>query len=159
MTAEPPTIEVINDGGEPVWRVSGLGISVMDRCGARARELWHQMVICVHEMAHIGQYRKHGPIGFGLAYLTSAAARTEFEIEAYTVNLEMNYWRYGKTGSARKQAQSLRGYAVSAKDIEIAEAALGSAAHTIRQGGVVTDAMAVALPWLNDCVGRLRKAK
>lgn len=122
-------------------------------------ELWHQMVIASHELQHVIQYRKHGPIGFGLAYLTSAAARTEFEIEAYTVNLEMAYWRYGKTGSARKQAESLRGYAVSAKDIEIAAAALGSAAHTIRQGAVVTEAMAVALPWLNDCVGRLRNGR
>jgi hypothetical protein len=43
MIAEAPTIEVVNQGGEPVWRVSGLGMSVCDRCGARALELWHQM--------------------------------------------------------------------------------------------------------------------
>ena len=45
MAAEPPTIEVINEGGEPVWRVSGLGISVMDRCGHKAREIWHQLAV------------------------------------------------------------------------------------------------------------------
>jgi hypothetical protein len=43
MIVEAPTIEVVNQGGEPVWRVSGLGMSVCDRCGARARELWHQL--------------------------------------------------------------------------------------------------------------------
>jgi hypothetical protein len=43
MIVESPTIEVVNQGGEPVWRVSGLGMSVCDRCGARARELWEQM--------------------------------------------------------------------------------------------------------------------
>jgi hypothetical protein len=42
MIVEAPTIEVVNQGGEPVWRVSGLGMSVTDRCGARAQELWHQ---------------------------------------------------------------------------------------------------------------------
>jgi hypothetical protein len=42
---EPPTIEVINEGGEPIWRVSGLGISVMDRCGHKAREIWHQLAV------------------------------------------------------------------------------------------------------------------
>ena len=45
MIAEAPTIEVVNVGGEPVWRVSGLGMSVCDRCGARAQELWHQMAV------------------------------------------------------------------------------------------------------------------
>jgi hypothetical protein len=45
MIVEAPTIEVVNQGGEPVWRVSGLGMSVTDRCGARAQELWHQMAV------------------------------------------------------------------------------------------------------------------
>jgi hypothetical protein len=45
MIVEAPTIEVVNVGGEPVWRVSGLGMSVTDRCGARAQELWHQMAV------------------------------------------------------------------------------------------------------------------
>lgn len=45
MIVEAPTIEVVNVGGEPVWRVSGLGMSVCDRCGARAQELWHQMAV------------------------------------------------------------------------------------------------------------------
>lgn len=45
MIVEAPTIEVVNQGGEPVWRVSGLGMSVTDRCGARARELWEQMAV------------------------------------------------------------------------------------------------------------------
>lgn len=122
-------------------------------------DLWQQMVICVHEHQHVHQYRKHGPIGFGLAYLTSRAARTEFEIEGYTCNMEMSYWRYGKTGSPRKLAQSLRGYAVRETDIAVATEALGLAAYTIKQGGVVTEAMATAWPWLNECVSRLRKTK
>jgi hypothetical protein len=45
MIVEAPTIEVVNQGGEPVWRVSGLGMTVCDRCGARARELWLQMAV------------------------------------------------------------------------------------------------------------------
>jgi len=38
-----PTIEVVERNGEPVWRVTGLGICVENRCGARARELWQQL--------------------------------------------------------------------------------------------------------------------
>ena len=45
MVAESPTIEVVEQDGEPLWRVSGLGISVMDRCGHRAREVWHQLAV------------------------------------------------------------------------------------------------------------------
>jgi hypothetical protein len=45
MTAEPPTIDVVDQDGEPIWRVSGLGLSVLHRCGARAREIWHQLAV------------------------------------------------------------------------------------------------------------------
>lgn len=122
-------------------------------------DLWQQMIICVHELQHVLQYRKGGPINFGLAYLTDRAARTEFEVEAYTCNLEMNYWRYGKTGSAKAQARSLRGYAVRESDIYVAEQGLGLAAYSITQGAVATEAMSIALPWLNEVVGRLRKGR
>ncbi len=122
-------------------------------------DLWQQMVICVHEHVHVGQHKKGGPIGFGLAYLVDRAARTEFEVEGYTANMEMNHWRYGKRGSAKALARSLRGYAVRDTDIKVAEEGLGLAAYSIRQGAVVTDSMAAALPWLNEVVGRLRKGR
>jgi len=111
--------------------------------------LWSQIVICVHEHQHVIQYNEKGTI-YEIEYLTSRNSRALFEVEAYRSNLEMNYWRYGKSKSARETAELLRNYGCDNDEIELAFKSLSLINSSVRQNIVVNESSKVAIDWLNS---------
>ena len=120
--------------------------------------LWSQIVICVHEHQHIVQHDREEAL-FEITYLTDSDSRCRYEIEAYRSNLEINYWRYGKTPNAKQLAQVLENYGCSEVQISIAAQALTLANVSIRQGIVTNEASMVALGYLNTNLEHLKEVK
>jgi hypothetical protein len=118
-------------------------------------DLWSQVVVCVHEHQHVVQSRREG-VTFELEYLTDSGERAVYEAEAYRSNLELTYWRTGKTPSARQLASVLKNYGCSATDISVAERYLELSAVSVRAGAVINESTKVALDWLNRNVPHLR---
>lgn len=118
-------------------------------------DLWNQVVICVHEHQHVVQHDREG-LSYELSYLADRAARARFEAEAYRSNLEMHFWRYRKTQSARRLAEFLFDYGCREEDVEVAAQALALSNVSIRQGAVLNEATRAALEWLDVHAARLR---
>lgn len=109
--------------------------------------LWEQMVVCVHEAQHIVQDDKG--LKFEWDYLTSTAARTQYEVEAYRAGMEM-WWRYqGIMPSVGRTASTLTFYGCTSDDVKAATAALNAAVPMIRQGGLSTKASVAAATWMD----------
>ena len=118
-------------------------------------DLWSQVVICVHEHQHVVQYDREG-LSFEVSYLADRAARARWEAEAYRSNLELHFWRYGTTPSARRIAEVLGDYGCRPEDVDVAAKSLALSAVSIRKGAVINEATHVALGWLDEHVPRLR---
>ena len=118
-------------------------------------DLWSQVVICVHEHQHVVQHDREG-LSFEVSYLADRAARARWEAEAYRSNLELHFWRYGTTPSARRIAEVLGDYGCRPEDVDVAAKSLALSAVSIRKGAVINEATHVALGWLNEHVPRLR---
>ena len=118
-------------------------------------DLWSQVVICVHEHQHVVQHDREG-LSFEVSYLADRAARARWEAEAYRSNLELHFWRYGTTPSARRIAEVLGDYGCRPEDVDVAAKSLALSAVSIRKGAVINGATHVALGWLDEHVPRLR---
>ena len=118
-------------------------------------DLWSQVVICVHEHQHVVQHDREG-LSFEVSYLADRAARARWEAEAYRSNLELHFWRYGTTPSARRIAEVLGDYGCRPEDVDVAAKSLALSAVSIRKGAVINEATHVALGWLDEYVPRLR---
>ena len=118
-------------------------------------DLWSQVVICVHEHQHVVQHDREG-LSFEVSYLADRAARARWEAEAYRSNLELHFWRYGTTPSARRIAEVLGDYGCRPEDVDVAAKSLALSAVSIRKGAVIDEATHVALGWLDEHVPRLR---
>ncbi len=118
-------------------------------------DLWSQVVICVHEHQHVVQHDREG-LSFEVSYLADRAARARWEAEAYRSNLELHFWRYGTTPSARRIAGVLGDYGCRPEDVDVAAKSLALSAVSIRKGAVINEATHVALGWLDEHVPRLR---
>ncbi len=118
-------------------------------------DLWSQVVICVHEHQHVVQHDREG-LSFEVSYLADRAARARWEAEAYRSNLELHFWRYGTTPSARRIAEVLGDYGCRPEDVDVAAKSLALSAVSIRKSAVVNEATHVALGWLDEHVPRLR---
>jgi hypothetical protein len=118
-------------------------------------DLWSQVVICVHEHQHVVQHDREG-LSFEVSYLADRAARARWEAEAYRSNLELHFWRYGTTPSARRIAEVLGDYGCRPEDVDVAAKSLALSAVSIRKGAVINEATHVALGWLDEHAPRLR---
>jgi hypothetical protein len=118
-------------------------------------DLWSQVVICVHEHQHVVQHDREG-LSFEVSYLADRTARARWEAEAYRSNLELHFWRYGTTPSARRIAEVLADYGCRPEDVDVAAKSLALSAVSIRKGAVINEATHVALGWLDEHVPRLR---
>ena len=118
-------------------------------------DLWSQVVICVHEHQHVVQHDREG-LSFEVSYLADRAARARWEAEAYRSNLELHFWRYGTTPSARRIAEVLGDYGCRPEDVDVAAKSLALSAVSVRKGAVINEATYVALGWLDEHVPRLR---
>jgi hypothetical protein len=118
-------------------------------------DLWSQVVICVHEHQHVVQHDREG-LSFEVSYLADRAARARWEAEAYRSNLELHFWRYGTTPSARRIAEVLGDYGCRPEDVDVAAKSLALSAVSIRKSAVINEATHVALGWLDEHVPRLR---
>ena len=118
-------------------------------------DLWSQVVICVHEHQHVVQHDREG-LSFEVSYLADRAARARWEAEAYRSNLELHFWRYGTTPSARRMAEVFSDYGCRPEDVDVAAKSLALSAVSVRKGAVINEATHVALGWLDEHVPRLR---
>lgn len=118
-------------------------------------DLWRQVVVCVHEHQHVVQQARAG-LRFEIEYVVDPAARAAWEAEAYRSDLELHFWRYGATPSARKLAELLIDYGCRPADVEVAWKSLALSAASVRQGAVMNQATHVALGWLNEHLPHLR---
>lgn len=119
-------------------------------------DLWHQVVIGVHEHIHVLQHTNEG-LKYDAYYLADSAARARYETEAYRSALEIECWRYRAFKSTPKQlAEKLRNYACSEMDIRVAEKTLELSKMSIEQGAVFSPVTRVAIEWLEAHCGRLK---
>ncbi|MBZ0232730.1 MAG: hypothetical protein K8M05_10405 [Deltaproteobacteria bacterium] len=112
-------------------------------------DLWQQIVVCVHEHQHVVQHVRDG-LAYEAGYLADTSTRARHEAEAYLTNIELHHWRYGVIPTPRRFAEKLAHYACKDQDIAWAAKYLTLVAETVRMGGAVTEAGAVALDWLDE---------
>ena len=118
-------------------------------------DLWWQVATLAHECQHVVQYRRSGAAEFAWAYLTQHSARATYEVEAYTANLELYWWRYRQLIPPATLAGYLTSYACTPTDIQVATKQLALRAVSVQHGAIVTDTVKVALGWLNQHVPAL----
>jgi hypothetical protein len=111
--------------------------------------LWNQLVTVAHECQHVVQHRRDG-LAYEVGYVTDTSARARHEAEAYLTNLELRYWREGAIPTPRRFAEKLASYGCTEQDILWAAKYMTLVAETVKLGGVVTEAGAVALDWLDE---------
>lgn len=114
-----------------------------------AWDLWQQVVVAVHEHQHVVQHVRDG-LAYEVGYVTDSSARARHEAEAFLCNIELHHWRYGEIPTPRRFAEKLASYACTEQDLLWAAKYLTLAAETVRLGGTVTEAGAVALEWLDE---------
>lgn len=120
-------------------------------------DLWQQAVAAAHEHQHVVQHVRDG-LAYEVGYVTDTSARARHEAEAYLANIECHRWRFGTIPTPRRFAERLAHYGCTDQDILWAAKYLTLAAETVRLGGVVTEAGAVALDWLDDHAPELAAA-
>ena len=112
-------------------------------------DAWSQIVICTHEHIHVMQDKQAGGLAFEWAYVTSTAARTHYEVEAYRSGMELG-WRYKRAMRVPAEiAASLKNYACTPADIQVAEKALALAIPAIKAGALTTEVTKAAAGWLD----------
>ena len=119
-------------------------------------DLWHQMVVAVHEHQHVEQLDRDGWFAFVTGYLLRTSDRARYETEGYRTHLELHFWRTGAMLPAGKLAAKLRAYGCTAEDVAVAEKVLRLSEPAIRQGAALTPATRAALSWLNAHAAHLR---
>lgn len=116
---------------------------------SRSWPLWAQIVVCVHEHVHVVQDRSAGGLAFAWDYVTSPAARTQYEVEAYTTGLALEHRYRGSIPNPRIYADLLLNYGCSLADVEVAEKAMRLQLPAIRRGALPGPVLQWAVPWLD----------
>jgi hypothetical protein len=117
-------------------------------------DLWQQVMAACHEHQHVVQHVRDG-LAYEVGYATDTSARARHEAEAYLSNIELERWRTGQIPTPRRFAEKLAHYGCTEQDILWAAKYLTLSAETIRLGGVVTEAGAIVLDWLDEHVPEL----
>jgi hypothetical protein len=91
-----------------------------------------------------GSYRE-----FADCELVSKPSGAPF-VGAFVSNLELHFWRYASTPSARRIAELLRDYGCRSEDVDVAAKSLALSAASVRRGTVMNEATHGALGWLDD---------
>lgn len=111
-------------------------------------DLWHQILICVHEHQHVVQDDKG--LKYEWDYITSPAKRTTYEIEAYRTGFELEWKYYRRTPDPAATAALLRNYGCGSTDVEVARKALALTLPTIKAGAITTPTVMAAVGWLDE---------
>jgi hypothetical protein len=117
--------------------------------------LWAQMVIGVHEIQHVFQYRAEGVEYLG-RYVADGFNRADYEAEAYRTRAELDWWRYRTLDSAEDLANHLLAYNCTSDEIGLARQIIQLTEETVQQGGLVSDTTATAIEWLQANAPALR---
>ena len=122
------------------------------------KDLWNQIVICVHEHQHVYQAREDTTLLFSAQYLVSKAYRALQEAEAYRTCMELHQWRYGNIPKTepKRLAEKVRRYACSSEDVQTVEKILDISVQVIERGGIISPVAATAIEWLEKNVPDLR---
>lgn len=124
--------------------------------GDESHSLWGQIKTIAHEHQHV-QQGLESYIHFALKYLFDRSYRALCEAEAYRVNIELNYWRYGKKvdpDMINHYVDKLPAYGIDDDGCDVARTYLRSAAFSINAGGVGTVLGKKTIVWLNEhCPG------
>ena len=123
---------------------------------AGRHSLWGQMKVCVHEHQHIAQARRFGLEEYALRYAASPADRAYLEAEAYRCNMELERWRGNRHQRITPYMHSLKHYGLGDTDLDVARSYLTSAAVSVTQGIISTEAGIIAIKWLNANAHHLR---
>lgn len=124
-------------------------------------DLWWQVLTCTHECQHVYQFTESPGSGLEFAwdYISSTAQRAHYEAQAYTCNLELEWWRKKAfTHTPAQYAALLTSYGCKAEDLAVVEKQLQLELLTIKAGGILTYASQVAVGWLDGNVARLKAA-
>jgi hypothetical protein len=119
--------------------------------------LWGQITIAAHEHQHVYQFRTEG-VDFMAAYLASSADRAGYEADAYRCGAELDWWRDGVLDDPSPLANHLQAYNCTAADIASAAEILRLSEETIERGGLVSNAAATAIDWLDRNAPALRRS-
>jgi len=111
------------------------------------KQLVGQIMTCAHECQHIVQSRRD-PM-YEIKYLTSDAARTLYEVDAYQANMEIHWWWYQKTLNPTILVNTLKGYSIDAPNRRVAKKRFISANKMIEYGGVTTGTAIKTIRWCN----------
>lgn len=110
--------------------------------------LWEQVTVLVHELVHVQQY-KDDPFGFPFAYVANKSARSEYEAQAYSADLEMHYWMHGHLYDVHSRAANLKYYGLEQEHIDYAASYLESIGMTIENSDAAINPVAAwAMDWL-----------
>jgi len=120
-------------------------------------QLIQQVITCTHESQHVVQSDRD--VLHSVRYATSDAYRTQAEVDAYRVNMELYWHFYGKLIKPTTLANMLKGYGVGKADIRVAAKHLTIAAKVVERGGVITGASKVAIRWLEKHLDNPRVRK
>ena len=112
--------------------------------------LWDQITTLVHELVHVTQHDADR-LGFWLKYLANKTDRAHFEAQAYGADLEMHYWRYGKSYDLKETAGHLKYYGLGQEYIDFCYVELVTIDDTIRNtDAAVNPVAAFAMDWLEE---------
>ncbi len=115
---------------------------------AKACPLWHQVVLCAHELRHVEQFQREGFIRFATKYLLFPSARARYEADALQCNVELFWLRTGQLPNLENMAHSLTGYAFTKKAQALVFSLLQQSAQRILKGQFQDFASRSALAWL-----------
>lgn len=113
-----------------------------------ARQLWYQIVVCVHEHQHVVQYDRDGFLRVAARYVLSSRRRALLEAEAYRCNLEMHWWRHRHCPEPAMLAARLSQYGCNQSDVAAARLYLEEALYEVREDFVRNEASLWAIDWL-----------
>lgn len=121
--------------------------------------LWSQIKCVTHECQHIYQAQQDGFVTFTANYAGSKVCRASYEAEAYSCDIELEYWRTGLILDARIFAKKLLAYNCDKEDVEFAEKMLLSRIDTIKSGGIINKASQVAIEIMEEKMPEIRNLK
>jgi len=111
--------------------------------------LWQQVLTCAHEHHHVHQMNTQGVLAFSTSYIGNTSRRATFEAEAYRVEMELDFWRTGKTRPVASYVELAESYGLTEEDLKFFEAFLAVSLPMVKTGAVVDKTANVAIDWLS----------
>ena len=105
----------------------------------------HQISACIHEHTHWDDACDLGKFKWNYRYVTSSEQRAIMEARGYRTNMEVYHWYTGKMLDPVEVANTLKNYACSKNDINLAVEFLTRSIKTIQQGGYKSPVTIVGL--------------